>query len=343
MSPQREQIDSLVQQNGIVQAAAQTGVAGVVYTYRCTIACRHCGFGGKQNCPDIRMDRGQLLEALRLLHETGRVVHIAGGEPMLYWDALVADLAVAMQQGLAPHFLETNCSWATTDAVVTGRLEKLRQLGLVGILISADPFHQAHVPPERFLRVRRIARELLSSENVWSPDVPDARIQEYARIARDEDLLRQHVREHPPMMVGSAHATLRRFLDAYPVEQVPLKHGWQETYATRECAPEFDRRTMWEIHVDPYGNIQTNCGVVLGNVADSSVEQVLRKGPAEANWATRILSREGPFGLLEMAEANHGLRPPAEVVSKCDLCYQVRRFLREPFPEVFGPAELYFE
>jgi pyruvate-formate lyase-activating enzyme len=340
MPSQREQTDSRVREKGIVQAAARTGVAGVVYTYRCTIACRHCGFGGGQNCPDVRMDRGRLLEALRLLHETGRVVHIAGGEPMLHWDALAGDLAVAAKKGLAPHFIETNCSWATSDAEVTRRLEQMRQLGLTGILMSADPFHQAHVPPERFLRVRRIAREMLGGENVWCPDVPDSRIREYARIARDEQQLREHVRAHPPMMVGSAHATLREFLDAYPIERVPLTHGWQESYATRECAPEFDRRGMWEIHVDPYGNIQTNCGVILANVADRGVEEVLAAGPAGANWATEILAGEGPFGLLEVAE-REGFARPARVVSKCDLCYRVRRFLRRAHPEIFGPGELY--
>ncbi len=343
MAPRCERTDRRVEQLGIVKAAEHMGVAGVVYTYRCTIACRHCGFGGRADCPDVRMDRGQLLEALRQLHRTGRVVHVAGGEPMLHWDALETDLAAAADQGLAPHFLETNCSWAICDEAVVERIQRLRQLGLSGLLMSADPFHQAHVPPERFLRVRRIARELLGPVNVWCPDAPDERIRQYARIGRDEELLREHVRRNPPMMVGSAHATLRQFLDTYPVDQVPLRHGWQESYATRHCAPEFDRCTMWEIHVDPYGNIQTNCGVILGSVRDRDVEGVLAAGPANANWATKLLAAEGPFGLLAMARREHGFVPPRGVVSKCDLCYRVRRFLRPTFGDVFGPGELYGE
>ncbi|MFP4055040.1 MAG: radical SAM protein, partial [Phycisphaerae bacterium] len=306
MATGREQADRRVAQQGIVKAAEPTGVAGVVYTYRCTIACRHCGFGGRGDCPDVRMSRRQLLEALGQLHRTGRVVHVAGGEPMLYWAALEADLAVAAEQGLAPHFIETNCSWATDDEVVGHRIRRLRQLGLWGILMSADPYHQAHVPPERFLRVRRIARELMGEQNVWCPDAPDERIGRFARIARNEALLGDHVRAHPPMMVGSAHATLRKFLKAFPIEEVPLEHGWQQTYATRHCSPEFDRRTLWEIHVDPYGNIQTNCGVILGHVEDCDVEDILAAGPADANWAASLLAKEGPFGLAELARREHG-------------------------------------
>jgi hypothetical protein len=48
--------DRLVAQVGVPAAGGRLGVAAILYTYRCTIACRHCGFAAGPGRPDVHMD-----------------------------------------------------------------------------------------------------------------------------------------------------------------------------------------------------------------------------------------------------------------------------------------------
>lgn len=331
----------LVRELGVAAAGNKLGVAALLYTYRCTIACRHCCFGCAGERPPVRMATEQAVFHLRQLHELGRVIHIAGGEAMLFWDELLAALGAASAEGVAPHFIESNASFATDDALVRERYAALQANGVAGVLLSADPYHQAFVPPERFCRARRLAREMFGPQNVWCTDASDEAVADFAAIAGDEARLRQHVRSRPPVLVGSAHRELRRFLDLLPLGQLPPGRAWRVPHAGRGCIEEFARETIWELHIDPYDNIQTNCGVILGNARHTPLLELLGRGPENANFIVRLLADAGPWGLAELAGRQHGFAPPALAASKCDLCYATRCFLRPFYPHILGPAEVY--
>jgi len=341
IAPEHAEVNRLVAEIGIPAAGNRLGVAAILYTYRCTITCGHCCFGCCGARPAARMTAEQVVTHLRSLHELRRVIHIAGGECMMYWEELGEALAAAKEAGVSPHFIETNGSFAGSDETVRRRLAELADLGVVGLLLSADPFHQAFVPPENVIRLRRIAREMLGPQNVWCTDEPDERIAKYARIARDERLLRDYVRANPPMLVGAAYRELRKYLDSYPLDEMPHDIGWHHKHTGRDCAVEFEWETMWELHVDPYDNIQTNCGVVLGNAGQTRLADLAARGPEKANEIVRILAAEGPFGLGEFARDRHGFAPPRTACSKCDLCYTTRSFLRPLYSDILGPAEVY--
>jgi hypothetical protein len=278
----RDVVDSRVAEVGLVKASQELKVAAILFTYRCSIACRHCLFACRPGLPDVVMDAARCVRYLGQLHELGRVVHIAGGEAMLYWDTLAETLERAASAGVTPQFLESNCSFAVADEVVRERFTFCKQRGLLGVMLSADPYHQAQVPPENFLRARRLAREIFGPANVWSTDAPDEQVREFARIARDEGRLAAHVRGYPPMLVGSAARELAGYLETYPLDALPPQRGWAGRQRPRHCADEFDPAQMWEIHIDPYDNIQTNCGVVLGK-ADRT--------PIAAVWPGRCAAR----------------------------------------------------
>ena len=335
-------VDRLIDEVGLPQAGKQRGVAAILFTYRCSIHCAHCCFACAGERPNVAMTPRQCADGLALLHETGRVIHIAGGEAMLYWDALAEAVRLANAEGNAPHFIETNCSFAADDAVVRERFALLATHGVKGILASADPFHQAFVPPAHFLRVRRIAREIFGEKNFWGSGAGDLEIEDLAAIARDPERLRQHVRAHPPTMVGAAQANLARHLDSFPPDdsRLPAK-SWRGPKAGPGCAAEFKAETMWEIHLDPYGNLQTNCGVILGKVAQVSPAELLAAGPEKAHRFVQVLGERGPRGLAELAAREYGYRLPERVTQECELCYLTRRFLRRFHPDIFGPAEIY--
>lgn len=337
----RDVVDDRIRQVGLTKAGAELKVAAILFTYRCTISCRHCLFGCRGAHPDVVMDPQRCVRYLAQLHQLGRVVHIAGGEPMLYWDVLSQTLQLASRRTLSPHFIETNCSFADEDTVVRERFGFFQACGLYGVLLSADPYHQEHVPPENFLRARRIATEVFGPENVWAPDVPDDQVCRYAEIARDETKLAEYVRAHPPTLTGKAHAQLARFVDAVPIDEVPPHPGWRGEAQSRHCAAEFDAAGIWEVHIDPYDNVQTNCGVILGKADRTPVDELMSRGPGKANFIVRILSEEGPTGLAEFARRRHGFQMPERARQKCGLCYMARRFLRPYYPDILGPGEIY--
>jgi pyruvate-formate lyase-activating enzyme len=339
--PSRDEVDRLVAEVGVVKAGGQLGVAALLYTYRCTIACRHCCFGCGGERPDVHMSTDKAVKYLADLHETGRVIHIAGGECMMYWDELQEVLARSAAEGCRPHFIETNCSFAVGDDVVRRRLDVLRRCGVVGILLSADPYHQAFVPPESFIRTRRIARDVFGPRNVWCTGASDEEVVDFAAVARNEERLREFVRAHPPVLVGAAHHCLRRFFDEYPLTELPLGGVWRDPPTGPDCAIVFDPQRIWELHIDPYDNIQTNCGIILGKATEITPLEIIRRGPGTMNEISRIVTAEGPLGLVRMARQRHGFVPPAKARSRCDLCYTVRRFLRPFYPDILGPAEVY--
>jgi hypothetical protein len=336
-----ETVEDLIRRVGLAKAGTERKVAAILFTYRCTIACRHCLFACRPDRPDVVMEPAQCVRHLRQLHELGRVVHIAGGEAMLYWDVLAATLRLARAQGVMPHFIETNGSFATDDAVVRERFGVLKQQGLLGILLSCDPYHQEFVPPANILRARRIAREVFGEQNVWASTVPDEQVYEYPAIVHDEARLRELVRSNPPMLVGSACTKLGPLLDSFPIEQLPPQRSWTGGPQPAHCAAEFNLETMWEVHIDPYDNIQTNCGVILGKADGGPIQNVLAGNRSAANDIVRILSQEGPMGLAEFARRRHGFEVPQRARQKCQLCYLTRRFLRPFYRDVLGPAAVY--
>jgi hypothetical protein len=323
---------ALIDRVGLVDASRQRGVASALFTYRCSIACRHCLFGCATSRPDRVMTPEQCTQALRLLHPTGRVIHVAGGEAMAYWPVLQESLVLAYRAGVAPHFVETNCSFAVSDTVVQDRLRFLRDHGVRGVYASADPYHQEFVPAERFLRVRRIARELFGPANFYGPSTPDDDVRRYEEIARDESRLAAYVRAHPPTMVGTAADALAGYLPAVPVADAGVD---------TPCASVFTSSSLWELHIDPYGNLQTNCGVILGNTATVSPVAMLAADPRTVHRYVACLAESGPGGLARLAAAEHEYVAPATTPQRCHYCFQVRRFLRPYHPEVFGPAEVY--
>ena len=338
----KRDVDRLVQEAGVCEAGVTCRVAAVLFTYRCSIACKHCLFGCAAERPDLVMTPRQCLDALVMLHQTGRVVHVAGGEPMLYWPTLRESLRLAAERDAAPHFIETNCSFAVSDDVVTERLQFMAEHGVRGLYASADPFHQVSVPAERFLRVRRLAQEIFGERNFWGTTQSDQEILSFENVCRDEARFRDYIRSHPPVMVGTAQAELARYLDQYcPDDPTLPSAGWRGATNNTTCRGQFAADTLWELHIDPYGNIQTNCGVILGHTAETSPADLLAAGPDRANRFVQVLAESGPLGLARLAQQEYGFVLPARVTQACELCYVVRRFLRGHHPDVFGPAEVY--
>lgn len=334
-------VDEVVARVGVARAIAIKHVASLLFTYRCTIACDHCLFHCSPARPGVRASLDDGVEFLGQLRATDRVVHIAGGEALMYFGEVLAICRAADRVGAAPHFIETNASWCVSDAVTRTRLLELRDAGVRGVLLSADPYHQRFVPPAYRERAYRLAADVFGTRNVAAPELSTEALSEFRSIARDPARLAQYARDNPPLLVGRAGEALAGAFPDRPLDDLvgdTLWHG--PSPGTRGCASELDPETMWEVHIDPYGNVQTCCGIVLGSARVTPLPDLMRSGFAACALA-RLAAAEGPFGLLALAEQHGYARRPEGYKQKCHLCWEVRKFLRPHYPETFGPAEVY--
>ncbi len=245
-----------------------------------------------------------------------------------------------MRRAFPPRFFETNASWCVADELTRERYKELREAGARGVLISCDPYHLASVPPRFFQRARRIALEVFGHGNVIASAPSSAELERMARIGRSQTLLGDYTKEHPPMLVGRAGGELARFMPHRPIEDLRYDKLWHEDPSSDEsCRSEFDPNEMWEIHIDPYGNIQTCCGIILADAHETPLPDLMKTGFGN-NEIARIVQEEGPFGLLRLA-VKLGYDPRDGYPQKCNLCWEVRRYLRPYFPGILGPNEIY--
>jgi MoaA/NifB/PqqE/SkfB family radical SAM enzyme len=162
-----------------IQRIPEPYSAGVLLSYKCTSACRHCMYACSPDWDAKWLDAdsaeiilSQLFQAMRGKYpHPGRVgvndgVHFTGGEPFLNFNLLVELTGLAGRPGIPTTFAETNGFWATNDRIARERLRALKEAGLDGILISANPFILEHVPFERTERAVRISKEVFGSRNV---------------------------------------------------------------------------------------------------------------------------------------------------------------------------------
>jgi hypothetical protein len=333
-------VDEVIEKVGIAQAIGIKKVASLLFTYRCTIACQHCLFNCNPHQPDICVSLEDGIDFLRQLRATDRVIHIAGGEAMMYYRRMMKICKSANEQGFAPHFIETNASWCINDEVAQKRYIEMKQAGIKGVLISADAYHQAFVTPKRRYRAFDWAVRIFGRENVAASDISLAALAELRKITRSEDLLKEYVRTHTPRLVGSAGEKLAKFCTPRPIDELTKDTLWRSASEDKGCDPEFDSDRMWEIHIDPYGNIQTCCGIIIGNAHEKPLVEWMKRGFHTDNELVRMAYEQGPYGYLELAK-KHGYKPKDGYPQKCNLCWEVRKFLRPYYPETFGPAEIY--
>jgi hypothetical protein len=324
---------------------------GVMLTYKCSAACRHCMYACSPRwkadwMTEEALERllSQLVKSVAPAPWGSQVmslnygIHFTGGEPFLNFDLLLRAAEIAEGMGLPSTFVETNCSWCVSDEATRDKLQRLKQAGLKGILISVNPFYAEYVPFERTERCIRI------SEEVFGRNVVVYQMAYYHRFKRLgidgklplEDYLEmtqgERLAEHVELFLqGRAACRLREFYPKYPAS----------TFFGEPCRPSFLRN--WHNHFDNYGNfIPGYCGgISLGcwENLDALVEEGI---DLEAYPVLRYLVAEDVRGLLHFAKDFGYQEFGGGYLSKCDLCLDIRRFLvtRGDFEEL-SPKEFY--
>jgi MoaA/NifB/PqqE/SkfB family radical SAM enzyme len=279
------------------------------------------------------------LAALARLGVPAAGIHIGGGEPFGNFDRLLQIVRAARGAGLAGiGYVETGGFWATDEATVRERLRALADAGMVQLSISADPYHQEFIPPERVRLLFSVAREVLGPRGVrvrrwkWLDEARDvSAMPEPERL----DLFRAFLRRYPERMNGRAAQCLAPLIEKRCQEPFP-----------GDCHDAI--LSSGHVHIDPEGWVYpgTCAGIALGlATAERPLDELLRTWRLEDAPLVAALVEGGPQRLAEFDRV--GAKHPPYVLEdradKCRLCWSVRKRLAEAGAEnkILQPASSY--
>jgi hypothetical protein len=288
----------------------------ILTTYQCTNECDHC-FVWSSPRSDETMPIERVRSLLEQARELGTVewIFFEGGEPFLFYATLLRGAEAAAGMGFRVG-LVSNAYWAVSaeDARVC--------LGLFGenvqdLSISGDRYHAEETITPRVANALEAADRLGISAGVISIAQPGER-----------DSL-PSVGQVP---VGTS-AVMFRGRAAQELTGDVEGEAWDSFTA----CPHEDLREPGRLHVDPLGHLHICQGISLGNAFESSLRAVCEGYEPEKHPITGPLLEGGPAELVR----RYGLPHADRYADACHLCYEARRALRERFPEILAPDQVY--
>jgi hypothetical protein len=116
--------------------------------------------------------------------------------------------------------------------------------------------------------------------------------------------------------------------------RVEAKHWKQFT----EC-PWEDLRHPGRVHVDPFGNLHVCQGISIGNMLEHPLTEIMAGYDPDKHPIVGPLLAGGPAEIVRHYDLSH----EEGYADHCHLCYETRRVLRQRFPDVLTPDQMYGE
>jgi MoaA/NifB/PqqE/SkfB family radical SAM enzyme len=287
----------------------------LLLTYQCTFECDHCfawGSPWQSGTMTIEMIRNIMNQA----EETGSIewIFFEGGEPFLYYQAMLAGIDIAIDSGFTVGIV-TNSYWATSveDALLwlTPLAGKVQDL-----TISSDLFHFSEKVSQQSKYVTQAAEQLNIPLGIICIEQPDSpAVSSVGQI---------------PSEVASIMYRGRAALKLAP--QAALYPSTLFTSCPHENLIDPGR-----VHVDPLGNLHICQGISLGNIFTSSLKEICEAYNPYVHPILGALLKGGPYSLLRQFH----LPDEQMFADACHMCYELRKQLRNRFPEILGPDQMY--
>ena len=288
----------------------------LLLTYECNYECDHCFVWGspwQTGTMTLENIRQILLQAVEL--GTINSIYFEGGEPFLYYAIMLRGIQEAVDHGFKVGIV-TNSYWATE---VDDALVWLRTLeGLVQDLsVSSDLFHGSEELFRKAQNACQAAEKLeipIGVISVAQPEVPDA-VSAIGQLPSGESSV---------MYRGRAAEKLVTLAEKRP---------WQE-YS--DC-PYENLREPGRVHLDPLGYVHICQGISLGNIFQTSLKEICELYDPDTHPITSPLLEGGPAELVRRFDLslNDGY------ADACHLCYEARKKLRDRFPDILTPDQMY--
>ena len=297
---------------------------GLITNYFCSSTCRHCLYRCSPKWPKEFISVETARANLQTIRKLGcTAVHIGGGEPLLRPQGAASVLEVANETGVYVDYVETNSSWYQNHDAACSVLEELANRGLSTLLISISPFHNERVPFYKVKGVIAACRQTGIAVFPWVsgfiPDLSAFNDQRPHSLEEYQELFGEGYIENLPRRYwispgGRALETFGKFSAGESVDQLTAE-------GSRGCD---ELAQASHFHLDLYGNY------IPGLCAGLSIRREDLGNPLDAAEYPMIsrLYAKGIGELVAYAAERYGFALSKPTYgSKCELCYEVRRFL----------------
>ena len=289
-------------------------------TYRCDLECDHCFVWGSPKAKGVftfKQIRNILTEAKKL--ETVNHVAIEGGEPFLYYPIMVKTVREAVNLGFRVAVL-SNCFWATCPEDAVEWLLPIAETKNIELSLSSDLYHGESWEIEEVKNAAKAAKALNIKTSVIAVKHPN-------------------IEASCPKEIEGAKVDLwglmykgRAFLK---LTEKASKTSWHEfTKCPYENFVKQER-----VHVDPLGYVHVCQGISIGNAWKKPFSKIIEEYAPSENPILEPLVRGGPAALVEKFSLPHD-----EVYADaCHLCSAARLMLRNKYPDILVPDQMYGE
>jgi len=289
-------------------------------TYKCDLECDHCFVWGDSQAKGtftLKQIRNILAEAQKL--KTVNSVSIEGGEPFLYYPIMVKTAEEAADLGFRVEIL-SNCYWATCLEDASEWLMPLIKLKNVELTLSSDIYHGENWETELVRNAVHAADRLGIKAGIIAVKYPNAETPCPCKIAG--------------IKVDPWEITYRGRASEKLVEKANKKH-WREF---TKC-PYENFQKQERVHIDPFGYVHVCQGISIGNVWQKTFSKIIEEYNPNEHAILEPLILGGPVALIE----KFGLPHNETYADACHLCYGARCMLRNKFPEILAPNQMYGE
>jgi hypothetical protein len=288
----------------------------ILLTYQCTFECDHCFVWGSpwQSGTLTLTDLDAILNTARV-HPTLEWIYFEGGEPFLYYPTLLRAVTKAHQAGFKVGIV-SNAYWATSPEDALESLQPFQDL-VEDLSISSDLFHYSEKISEQVSNAQKAALSLGIPIGLICITRPEesASPAGVGVIAEGESSV---------MYRGRAASALAPHADG---------HDWE---SFTEC-PFENLRDPSRIHLDPLGYLHICQGISIGNLFQESLNQICESYDPDDHPITTPLLTGGPAELRR----RYDLELDDRFADACHLCYQSRVALKDRFPEILAPDQMY--
>ena len=289
----------------------------LLQTYQCNFECDHCfvyshpSAKGVMRICDIR----QILDQATDVGDI-KAICFEGGEPFLYYPTLLWGLREAKKKGFR-RLIVTNAYWATSVEDATEWLRPIAEVGIHDLAVSDDAYHYGKDEENCAKHAYNAAKTL---------GLPVGSI----TIEDPSEYLDEVKWEGKPVVGGKVQfkgRAIEKLTDGLPTKP------WK-TFDT--CLDE-NFENQGRVHIDPFGYVHVCQGITIGNMKKTPLIELFADFDPHLHPICGPILRGGPAELAR----EYKVKSQAGYVDECHLCYCTRLKLRENFPEILAPDQMY--